>query len=193
MADTRKSEANTESATALRDVVKIVRLDEEAAAGNAVFYKNSDFLALRAEIENENGEREEKTWDRVFLHRAFPFDDPYRYISVLDKDQNEIGIIGDLRNIEPEIRKLLEEELERKYYTPEIKAIKQVKERYGFSYWKVETDIGPLQFTVQDTYRSILRVTPTRIFIVDMNGNRYEVPDLEALDRKSYRLIELYL
>ncbi|MGI6203520.1 MAG: DUF1854 domain-containing protein [Eubacteriales bacterium] len=193
MADTRKSEANTESATALRDVVKIVRLDEEAAAGNAVFYKNSDFLALRAKIENENGEREEKTWDRVFLHRAFPFDDPYRYISVLDKDQNEIGIIGDLRNIEPEIRKLLEEELERKYYTPEIKAIKQVKERYGFSYWKVETDIGPLQFTVQDTYRSILRVTPTRIFIVDMNGNRYEVPDLEALDRKSYRLIELYL
>jgi hypothetical protein len=193
VADTRKSEANTESATALRDVVKIVRLDEEAAAGNAVFYKNSDFLALRAKIENENGEREEKTWDRVFLHRAFPFDDPYRYISVLDKDQNEIGIIGDLRNIEPEIRKLLEEELERKYYTPEIKAIKQVKERYGFSYWKVETDIGPLQFTVQDTYRSILRVTPTRIFIVDMNGNRYEVPDLEALDRKSYRLIELYL
>ncbi len=193
MADTRKSEANTESATALRDVVKIVRLDEEAVAGNAVFYKNSDFLALRAKIENENGEREEKTWDRVFLHRAFPFDDPYRYISVLDKDQNEIGIIGDLRNIEPEIRKLLEEELERKYYTPEIKAIKQVKERYGFSYWKVETDIGPLQFTVQDTYRSILRVTPTRIFIVDMNGNRYEVPDLEALDRKSYRLIELYL
>lgn len=193
MADTRKSEANTESATALRDVVKIVRLDEEAAAGNAVFYKNSDFLALRAKIENENGERDEKTWDRVFLHRAFPFDDPYRYISVLDKDQNEIGIIGDLRNIEPEIRKLLEEELERKYYTPEIKAIKQVKERYGFSYWKVETDIGPLQFTVQDTYRSILRVTPTRIFIVDMNGNRYEVPDLEALDRKSYRLIELYL
>ncbi len=193
MADTRKSEANTESATELRDVVKIVRLDEEAAAGNAVFYKNSDFLALRAKIENENGEREEKTWDRVFLHRAFPFDDPYRYISVLDKDQNEIGIIGDLRNIEPEIRKLLEEELERKYYTPEIKAIKQVKERYGFSYWKVETDIGPLQFTVQDTYRSILRVTPTRIFIVDMNGNRYEVPDLEALDRKSYRLIELYL
>jgi hypothetical protein len=193
VADTRKSEANTESATELRDVVKIVRLDEEAAAGNAVFYKNSDFLALRAKIENENGEREEKTWDRVFLHRAFPFDDPYRYISVLDKDQNEIGIIGDLRNIEPEIRKLLEEELERKYYTPEIKAIKQVKERYGFSYWKVETDIGPLQFTVQDTYRSILRVTPTRIFIVDMNGNRYEVPDLEALDRKSYRLIELYL
>lgn len=193
MADTRKSEANTESATELRDVVKIVRLDEEAAAGNAVFYKNSDFLALRAKIENENGERDEKTWDRVFLHRAFPFDDPYRYISVLDKDQNEIGIIGDLRNIEPEIRKLLEEELERKYYTPEIKAIKQVKERYGFSYWKVETDIGPLQFTVQDTYRSILRVTPTRIFIVDMNGNRYEVPDLEALDRKSYRLIELYL
>lgn len=192
MAETRKSEANTE-ATALRDVVKIVRLDEEAAAGNAVFYKQSDFLALKAKLENEKGEREEKTWDRVFLHRMFPFDDPLKYISVLDKDQNEIGIIGDIRNMAPEMRKLLEDELERKYYAPKIKAIKQVKERYGFSYWKVETDIGPIQFTLQDTYRSILRVTSTRIFIVDMNGNRYEVPDLMALDRKSYRMIELYL
>ena len=152
-----------------------------------------DFLALRAKLENENGEREEKNWDRVFLHRAFPFDDPYEYISVLDKDQNEIGIIGDLRNIEPNMRKLIEEELERKYYTPTIKAIKQIKERYGFSHWKVETDIGPLQFTVQDTYRSIIRVTSTRLFVVDMNGNRYEIPDIHELDRKSYRMIELYL
>lgn len=193
MSDSRKSEATNRPASALRDVVKIVKLDDEVAAGNAVFYKNKDFLALRAKLENENGEREEKNWDRVFLHRAFPFDDPYEYISVLDKDQNEIGIIGDLRNIEPNMRKLIEEELERKYYTPTIKAIKQIKERYGFSHWKVETDIGPLQFTVQDTYRSIIRVTSTRLFVVDMNGNRYEIPDIHELDRKSYRMIELYL
>lgn len=193
MSDSRKSEANNRPASALRDVVKIVKLDDEVAAGNAVFYKNKDFLALRAKLENENGEREEKNWDRVFLHRAFPFDDPYEYISVLDKDQNEIGIIGDLRNIEPNMRKLIEEELERKYYTPTIKAIKQIKERYGFSHWKVETDIGPMQFTVQDTYRSIIRVTSTRLFVVDMNGNRYEIPDIHELDRKSYRMIELYL
>jgi len=193
VSDSRKSEANNRPASALRDVVKIVKLDDEVAAGNAVFYKNKDFLALRAKLENENGEREEKNWDRVFLHRAFPFDDPYEYISVLDKDQNEIGIIGDLRNIEPNMRKLIEEELERKYYTPTIKAIKQIKERYGFSHWKVETDIGPLQFTVQDTYRSIIRVTSTRLFVVDMNGNRYEIPDIHELDRKSYRMIELYL
>ncbi len=192
MADNQKSETNTQ-ATSLRDVIKIIRLDEEVAAGNAEFYKNNDFIALKAKLENENGEREEKSWERIFLHRAFPFDDPYRYISVLDKDQNEIGIIGDLRNMPPEPRALLESELDRKYYAPKVKAIKQVKERYGFSYWNVETDIGPIQFTLQDTYRSILRVTPTRVFIVDMNGNRYEIPDVEALDRKSYRLIELYL
>lgn len=180
-------------ATALRDVVKIIRLDEEAAAGNAEFYKNHDFVALKARLENDKGEREEKVWERIFLHRAFPFDDPMTYISVLDKDQNEIGMIGDLRSLAPETLALLESELERKYYAPKVMAITSVKERYGFSYWKVNTDIGPLQFTLQDTYRSILRVSPTRVFIVDMNGNRYEIPDVETLDRKSYRLIELYL
>lgn len=183
----------TTQATALRDVVKIIHLDEEAAAGNAEFYKNHDFVALKAKLENDKGEREEKTWERVFLHRAFPFDDPLTYISVLDKDQNEIGMIGDLRLMSPDTQKLLEAELDRKYYAPKVSAIIQVKERYGFSYWKVNTDIGPLQFTLQDTYRSILRVTSTRVFIVDMNGNRYEIPDVDTLDRRSYRLIELYL
>ena len=180
-------------ATALRDVVKVIRLDEEAAAGNAEFYKNNDFIAMRARLENDKGEREEKNYERVFLHRAFPFDDPLTYISVLDKDQNEIGMIRDLRSLPDDVRLLLEAELDRKYYAPKVTAITSVKERYGFSYWKVATDIGPLQFTLQDTYRSILRVTVTRVYIVDMSGNRYEIPDVEALDRKSYRLIELYL
>ncbi len=180
-------------ATALRDVVQMVRLDDEAAAGNAEFYKNNDFIALKAKLENDKGEREEKVWERVFLHRMFPFDDPLSYISVLDKDQNEIGMISDLRNMPRETLELLEGELNRKYYAPQITAVTSVKERYGFSYWKVVTDIGPIQFTLQDTYRSILRVSQIRMFVVDMNGNRYEIPDVEKLDRRSYRLIELYL
>ena len=39
----------------------------------------------------ENGKLE-KTAERIFLSRAFPFDMPLEYISVLDRDKKEIGI-----------------------------------------------------------------------------------------------------
>ena len=52
-------------------------------------------------------------------------------------------------------------------------------------------------FTLQDTFRSIIKSPrddgTERIFILDVDGNRYEIPNVEALDRKSYKKIELYL
>ena len=122
---------------------------------------------------------------------------PYEYISVLDKDKKEIGFIRSLDDFDEPAKTQLICELETKYYTPVIKKILSVKERYGFSYWKTECEFGEKSFTLQDTFRSIIKSPksdgPERIFIVDVDGNRYEIPDVEALDRKSYKKIELYL
>lgn len=139
----------------------------------------------------------EKVAERIYLSRAFPFDMPYEYISVLDKDKKEIGFIRSLDDFDEPARTQLIHELETKYYTPVIKKILSVKERYGFSYWKTECEFGEKSFTLQDTFRSIIKSPrddgTERIFILDVDGNRYEIPDVEALDRKSYKKIELYL
>lgn len=144
----------------------------------------------------ENGKLE-KTADRIFLSRAFPFDMPCEYISVLDRDKKEIGFIRSLDDFDEPSRSLLRHELEAKYYTPKIKRILSVKERYGFSYWKVECDFGEKSFTLQDTFRSIIKANladgSERVFILDVDGNRYEIVNVEALDRQSYKKIELYL
>ena len=139
----------------------------------------------------------EKVAERIYLSRAFPFDMPYEYISVLDKDKKEIGFIRSLDDFDEPARTQLIRELETKYYTPVIKKILSVKERYGFSYWKTECEFGEKSFTLQDTFRSIIKSPrddgTERIFILDVDGNRYEITDVEALDRKSYKKIELYL
>ena len=139
----------------------------------------------------------EKVAERIFLSRAFPFDMPFEYISVLDKDKKEIGFIRSLDDFDEPAKTQLIHELETKYYTPVIKKILSVKERYGFSYWKTECEFGEKSFTLQDTFRSIIKSPrddgTERIFILDVDGNRYEIPDVEALDRKSYKKIELYL
>ncbi|MBO5219121.1 MAG: DUF1854 domain-containing protein [Clostridia bacterium] len=203
---------------ALQGIVDIVYLNR----GNCKITEKNGFIGLRAIIDkpkdvlltDEKDEKKdekpeeapnpdipegkmEKIAERIFLSRAFPFDMPFDYISVLDKDKKEIGFIRSLDDFDDPDKTLLIHELETKYYTPVIKKIIAVKERYGFSYWKCECEFGEKSFTLQDTFRSIIKATNAdgteRVYILDVDGNRYEIPDVEALDRQSYKKIELYL
>lgn len=173
----------------LQNIVAITYLTKE----NAHFEKEEDFVKLSLTLPGEDGKPEKKEYPRIFLHRVFPFDHPYSYISVLDKEQNEIGMIADIDTFDEAARTMLHEELDRKYYTPVIRKILSLKDKYGYSYWRVETDEGELTFTLRDTFHSLLKVHTTRIFVNDIDGNRYEIPDVEKLDRKSYKKIELFL
>jgi hypothetical protein len=118
---------------------------------------------------------------------------PEEYISVQNKDQEELALIKSLSDLPDEAAALVCEELERKYYTPKLKKILTLKETRGFSFWQVLTDAGELSFTLQDTFRSIVCVGEKRLLLLDVNGNRFEIADVGKLDRKSYKKIELYL
>lgn len=150
---------------------------------NATFFLKNGFLYIKAE------EKEQ----RAFLCRQFPFEMLEEFISVLDDEEHEVGIIRSIDLFTGEEGDLLRTELGRRYYAPEIKKILGMKERYGFSYWKVITEHGEVSFTLQDTFRSIVHVGEDRLILLDVNGNRFEIPDVKSLDRKSYKKIELYL
>ena len=164
----------------LCDVAGLVYLTPE----NASFTMKGEFPAAKIN---------EKDEDRVWLHRVFPFDMEWEFISVQTKDNEELGIIRDLSIFPEDQQELLKRELERKYFTPKIKRIKSLKEHRGFSYWQVETDIGEMDISLQDTYRSLNKIGDGRVIVTDMAGNRYDITDLEALDRKRRRKLDLYL
>lgn len=167
------------------DNVTIFKLD----GSNAAFSLKNGFLGLSLKIEGK-----EKIYDRVFLHRIFPFEKLYEYISVLDEHLNEIGIIYSIGDFSQEAKAMLATELERKYYSLKIKTIVSLKERYGFSYWKIVTDDNRnVAVTVQDTYRNMIKVGEDKVIILDVDGNRFVIESVAALDRKSYKKIELYL
>jgi len=180
---------NEKQGQTLKNIVAITYITKD----NAKFEKDNEFIRLTLTAPNEEGVVETKEYPRIFLHRVFPFDHPYSYISVLDKDQKEIGLISEIDAFDAAVTEMLRAELDRKYYTPVITRILSLKDKYGYSYWKVETDEGELTFTLRDTFHSLLKVQGTRIFVNDIDGNRYEIPDVEKLDRKSYKKIELFL
>ena len=159
----------------------IVRLDKN----NSSFDMKNGFLTVK---------KDDESYNRVFLHRTFPFDKPWEYISVIDPDNKEIGIIYDIADYDSDTQELLRTELKRKYYEPRIKTIVSLKERYGFSYWNVVTEEGrKVTFTMQDTFRNIIRVGDDRAILLDVDGNRFVIDSIASLDKKSHKKIELYI
>ena len=90
----------------LAEISVTVWLTEE----NASFSLKNGLLFIKMENEEK----------RAFLCRQFPFDFLWEYISVLDEEQTEIGIIRDLTVFSAQTQELLRTELSRRYYAPVI-------------------------------------------------------------------------
>jgi hypothetical protein len=121
----------------------------------------------------------------VVLTCAFPLSLPLYFLSVRDADNNEIGMIKDASELDTENQRIITEALERRYLMPIIQRVLRVKERFGTLDWKVMTDRGPRAFTTRDLRENVVHPTPERTLLTDVDGNRYDVRDIYALDRAS--------
>lgn len=137
-------------------------------------------------------EFEGEFYSRVYFHRAFPFSAPDEYISVRESEgkNKEIGMIRNLNEL-GETQKLVKKQLELRYFTPKITSVYKVKEEYGYSYWDVNTDRGPCRFTADAN--GVVKLSATRLIVNDVDGNRFEIPDVSALSSKELRMIDLYI
>ncbi|MBE3576107.1 MAG: DUF1854 domain-containing protein [Limnochordales bacterium] len=138
------------------------------------------------------GDRTEE-YSRVTVYRSFPLSRPDEFISVRDAQGKEIGIIEDLRALPPEMQKLLREELDRRYFTPTIQRVLSVKEEFGYSYWEVETDRGWRRFTMRNSHENVLTVGERGLILIDVDGNRFAIPDYQSLTPAAFRQIESML
>lgn len=122
---------------------------------------------------------------KVAILRAFPLSLPGQYYSVRNGGGKEVGIIITPDELDPESRSLVEAELERRYLVATVRRIRSVEERFGTVDWEVETQRGLTRFTTRELRENVLRPAPGRILFNDVEGNRYEIPDLAALDPQS--------
>jgi len=143
--------------------------------------------ALRLIIE------EEGCWLKVAIVRVFPLSQPDRFLSVRDGAGKKIGVLIDPVELDPEGRQLVAEALERRYLVPEIRRVIAVTERFGTVEWRVETDRGPCTFTMRSVRENVLEPSPGRYILTDVDGNRFDIRDLAALDGASQVLVLTHL
>ncbi len=122
-------------------------------------------------------------------HRLFPVSGLMHYISLLDEEGNEQMIIRNVDNLLPESKQALLDCLNERYMIPKITKLVKRTEKFEIWMWTVETDRGEYTFEIINSYQSIKILYDGRILIKDGNDNRYEIPDLYALDKRSIKLI----
>ena len=132
------------------------------------------------------------TYTNVEAIRSFPLTDSNKYISLLDSEDKEIGIIQDIKQLPRESEKVLRSELQKRYFLPKITKIHSLDGEFGVTQWVVETNRGPVTFGMRTRY-DVVSLENGRVLIKDADGNRYEIENYHRLDPDSIALLETQL
>lgn len=163
---------------------------------NAEFIRSEGGL-VSLKLKNDDGSVE--FFERVLPIRSFPITDPDEFIAIREPDSkdkgkgDEIGMIRKLSDFDKAAQELLGEELQRRYFTPQLSKIYSVKDKFGYSYWEVQTSAGKISFVMNNPSSNIRTLEDGRVFIHDIDGNCFEITEPEKLDKASFRHIEIYM
>lgn len=123
------------------------------------------------------------------LHRLFPVTGLRRYIALVDKDGEEIAVIRNIDELLPESKKVIEDCLNEYYMIPRIKRFIEMSEKFAIWMWTAETDRGVCTFEIRNHLTAVKPLYDGRVLIKDANDNRYEIPDIKKLDKKSLKML----
>ena len=190
-----------ENENVMPDLLDLQEFDEEAlkkeseevlqmkflTAENAVFSRTEGgFLALKS------GDKE---YERVGVYLTFPLTNPEEFISIRETDEKakEIGVIRSLKDMKKDVQEMVQEQIRLRYFLPVIRKVMDVKDEYGYAYWHVMTDFGVCRFTTHMGGDAVINIGGSRYQITDIDGNRYELPDLYALTVMERKKLDLFI
>lgn len=130
---------------------------------------------------------------RAKVVRAFPLSGRDRWINVLDGKNKEVCLIEDPTKLDAESQRLITQELERHYRIAVIERIISIKNEYRTIFWDVETDLGRRDFVVKWAADTIQFRPPNELLLVDIDTNRFRIPDVDRLDPVSRKKLSILL
>ncbi len=133
----------------------------------------------------------------VFAARCFPATRPNDFISLrtCDRDghEQELCILRHLDLWSASEQELVEAALARRYFLRKITGIDDIKLEFGYLTFRVRTEQGPAQFTMRWTQSQAQDFGAHGKVLLDVEDNRFLVPDLEALPPKERDLLQRFV
>ncbi len=171
---------------------------DEFEIDRLVILDAKELLFSRNESGYLNLDYKGKKYEQVTLSRLIPYYERSRYISVSfqneDKEWIEIGIIRDISEMNGEQLEIVENYLSFRYYIPEITKIYDITDnRMGYLFINAETTAGKKRIAVNDWWTNFKVRENNTLSVTDADGNRYAVPDVHNMDRKSLKKLQLFI
>lgn len=129
---------------------------------------------------------EEKSYPTVKPAWAAPLSYPDTYLALLDGKGNEIStLVNPKQELEAESYEALMIEVKKRYLTSTITRIDKAKVEFGATYWHVGTERGERDFVTQSLQENAQWLSDHQLLLIDVDGNRFEIPDVAQLDEAS--------
>ena len=140
---------------------------------------------------------DEGTYGGIFAVRTMPIQHPGEYISLRyfspERREVEVGLIRSLDDWSAVACALVNESLERRAFVHTIQAVRSIEVVNGYLNFKVETDLGPMEFMLRWQSDRAHDYGARGKMLIDTEGNRYLVPDVKRLDPADERLFSRHI
>ncbi|MFT3849979.1 MAG: DUF1854 domain-containing protein [Propionivibrio sp.] len=124
--------------------------------------------------------------------RAFPISSPGDGIALVNPYGHELAWIDHPQDLHDDTRKLVEEELASREFMPVIKRIVNVSSFATPSTWTIATNHGDTQLVLKGE-EDIRRLGLHGLLIADSHGIHFHIPDRQALDLHSRKILDRFL
>jgi hypothetical protein len=161
---------------------------DNLAISSTVEFKLTHNLAGRLVFTAGDG----KISEGVYPVRAYPISAPEDGLSLLGEDGHELAWVASLANLPTDIRMLIEQELAKREFMPEINRIIHVSSFATPSTWQVATNRGAAELILK-AEDHIRRLTPTSLLVADSHGIHFIIRDIDQLDNHSRKLLDRFL
>ena len=150
-----------------------------------IFYQPEAMLRLTIQ--------DDRSYWRVKPVWAAPLSRPDTYLALLDGKGEEITLLPDPTALDAASLQAVREELRRRYLTSIVSSITSARQEFGATYWQVETDRGAREFITQNLQENALWLSDDHLLLLDVDGNRFEIPAVSALAPRSRNIIHAIL
>jgi len=150
-----------------------------------LFYVPKDRLRLTV--------ADDRSYPTVRPAWSAPLSQPDKYLALVNGKGEEIVTIADPKDLDEDSRTAVLEELRRRYLTATIHKIVHAKTEFGATYWHVITDRGERDFVTQSLQENAQWLSVNHLLLIDVDGNRFEIPDTQGMDAGSRAFIEATL
>lgn len=177
-----------------------------------------DLLVLDPTECHVHGDGRGRLWGTVLgrehtdlrAYRTFPLTAPdwISLVSALDADDDgrrsdgerpervELGVLNGTDGLDTESRQSITDALRLRYFLPQLLSIAGVREeapgQSGAVVWDLLTDRGPMQLRMRNLFEGFQQFQDGRIVLSDHEGNRVDIPAVDALDGLSRRFLLRY-